>query len=205
MYLHINSTLLQVVSYFRARKRCEVREISVPQLRESFMVLVNAVLSSEPQIAATLANNKSKVRGMSEFLKYFCLQSNFTLPLTLVSNMFDMLRFYLNKVTDYNKKLETEIKFSLNNILDKNSILILPTLPFSAPYLSEATLYMGSICYTGIFNILGMPATHCPIGFSAQGLPIGIQIVGQRGNDWLTIAAAIELEKEFGGWKGPTN
>ncbi|GIY79559.1 fatty-acid amide hydrolase 2-A [Caerostris darwini] len=54
------------------------------------------------------------------------------------------------------------------------------------------------ICYTGIFNVLGLPVTQCPLGFNKEGLPYGIQIVGGKNSDPLTIACAVELEKAFG-------
>jgi fatty acid amide hydrolase 2 len=34
-------------------------------------------------------------------------------------------------------------------------------------------------------------------------LPLGIQIVAAPGNDVLTVATAIALEKKFGGWVEP--
>ncbi|GBN72889.1 hypothetical protein AVEN_33772-1 [Araneus ventricosus] len=61
----------------------------------------------------------------------------------------------------------------------------------------------GAVVRTSIVNILGLPSVYCPMGFSEQKLPYGIQIVGSKGNDALTIACAVELEKAFGGWKLP--
>ncbi|GFU58503.1 hypothetical protein NPIL_413951, partial [Nephila pilipes] len=39
-------------------------------------------------------------------------------------------------------------------------------------------------------------------GFS-KGLPFGLQVVSGQFKDHLTIAAAQELDKVFGGWKSP--
>ena len=60
------------------------------------------------------------------------------------------------------------------------------------------------IGYPSIFNILGFPATQIPAGFS-KGLPIGIQAIAGHYNDHLTLAAAAELDKVFGGWKSPSS
>ena len=38
---------------------------------------------------------------------------------------------------------------------------------------------------------------------SADGLPIGVQVIGPRGRDHLVIAAARKLEEAFGGWIEP--
>lgn len=38
------------------------------------------------------------------------------------------------------------------------------------------------------------------MGLNSEGLPIGIQVVGNINQDRLTLAVALELEKAFGGW-----
>ncbi|XP_045394051.1 fatty-acid amide hydrolase 2 isoform X2 [Lemur catta] len=55
----------------------------------------------------------------------------------------------------------------------------------------------------GIFNVLGLPVTQCPLGLNAEGLPLGIQVVAGPFNDHLTIAVAQYFEKTFGGWVCP--
>ena len=49
----------------------------------------------------------------------------------------------------------------------------------------------------------GLPATAAPIGTSATGLPIGVQIIGPYLEDRTTIAFAELLEREFGGFVAP--
>jgi len=49
----------------------------------------------------------------------------------------------------------------------------------------------------------GLPATAAPIGKSAAGLPIGLQIIGPYLEDRTTIAFAGLLEREFGGFVPP--
>jgi aspartyl-tRNA(Asn)/glutamyl-tRNA(Gln) amidotransferase subunit A len=51
--------------------------------------------------------------------------------------------------------------------------------------------------YTYVWNMTGQPAASVPIGFSAQGLPVGVQIVGRKGaeGDVLRAAAAIERRR----------
>ena len=41
------------------------------------------------------------------------------------------------------------------------------------------------------------------MGLDKKGLPLGLQLVGRRGNDHMTIAVAQLLEKKFGGWTPP--
>ena len=54
-----------------------------------------------------------------------------------------------------------------------------------------------------VFNLAGVPVTQVPMGLGSRGLPLGVQVVGSPGNDHLTIAAALELERACGGWVPP--
>jgi fatty acid amide hydrolase 2 len=55
-----------------------------------------------------------------------------------------------------------------------------------------------------IFNLAEVPVTEVPIGRSARGLPLGVQVAGRHGADHVTIAAALALERAFGGWSPPS-
>jgi aspartyl-tRNA(Asn)/glutamyl-tRNA(Gln) amidotransferase subunit A len=45
------------------------------------------------------------------------------------------------------------------------------------------------------FNLTGLPAATCPCGFTAQGLPVGIQVVAGRYQDLRVLQAARAFEK----------
>jgi fatty acid amide hydrolase 2 len=57
--------------------------------------------------------------------------------------------------------------------------------------------------YTGVFNVLQLPATQVPMGLDRDGLPTGLQVVAGPAEDHVTIAVAMELERAFGGWVSP--
>lgn len=83
-------------------------------------------------------------------------------------------------------------------------MFIYPTHPTAAPFHIEPIVKPFNVAYTAIFNVLGMPSTHVPMGLNKEGLPIGIQVVGGPNQDRLTLAVAEELEKAFGGWVPPS-
>lgn len=85
-----------------------------------------------------------------------------------------------------------------------DGVFIYPTHPTAAPYHVEPVAKPFNVAYTAVFNVLGLPATHCPMGLNSEGLPIGIQVVGNINQDRLTLAVALELEKAFGGWVVPS-
>ncbi|MGA9245343.1 MAG: amidase [Silvibacterium sp.] len=63
--------------------------------------------------------------------------------------------------------------------------------------------YVDSMRYTQWFNVLASPAAVVPVGRSAEGLPIGVQIVGRPFDDETVLAVAACVEREFG-YQAPT-
>jgi amidase len=63
--------------------------------------------------------------------------------------------------------------------------------------------YRHQVAWATMASLLGLPATVAPIGHSAEGLPIGVQIIGPYLEDRTTIAFAGLLEREFGGFVPP--
>ena len=49
--------------------------------------------------------------------------------------------------------------------------------------------------FTPTFNLTGNPAASVPCGFSSEGLPVGLQIVGRRGDEVSVLRASAALEK----------
>jgi amidase len=59
------------------------------------------------------------------------------------------------------------------------------------------------LSYTGIYNSLGWPAAVVRCGSSPEGLPIGVQVVGQPWREDVVLAVSRQLEAETGGWRRP--
>ena len=82
-------------------------------------------------------------------------------------------------------------------------VSLLPTLGVPAVRLGAATVKIGSVeepvrnimlRLTQLFNITGHPAITLPCGKTADGLPIGLQVVGRRNQTSALIAVAQEIE-----------
>jgi amidase len=63
--------------------------------------------------------------------------------------------------------------------------------------------YRHQVVWASMATLLGLPATVAPIGHSAEGLPIGVQIIGPYLEDRTTIAFAGLVEREFGSFVRP--
>jgi len=76
-------------------------------------------------------------------------------------------------------------------------LLLLPTMPVAATPLEETTIAVTQQQadmtalnrLTAPFNLTGQPAMSLTCGFTTGGLPIGLQIVGRRGEDELVLRA----------------
>jgi aspartyl-tRNA(Asn)/glutamyl-tRNA(Gln) amidotransferase subunit A len=89
----------------------------------------------------------------------------------------------------------------MNRFHEKYDLLVTPTLPLAA---FKAGQEMASILkqkrwtdwtpFTYPFNLTQQPAATIPCGFTKQGLPVGLQIVGPRYADALVLRAARAFE-----------
>jgi amidase len=91
---------------------------------------------------------------------------------------------------------------------DGFDLLLCPVLNGTPPpigwFSDMATAYerIGALLhYTGQFNITGQPAISLPLGMSADGLPIGVQLVGGFGREDVLIRVAAQLE-QAAPWSG---
>jgi Asp-tRNA(Asn)/Glu-tRNA(Gln) amidotransferase A subunit family amidase len=58
--------------------------------------------------------------------------------------------------------------------------------------------YLDVMRYTQWFNLLGAPAAVVPVGWSPEGLPIGVQIVGRPFEDERVLGIAAAVEANYG-------
>ena len=57
--------------------------------------------------------------------------------------------------------------------------------------------------WAGLASLSYLPATAAPLGLTAAGLPVGMQIIGAEGDDLTTIEFARLLAGEIGGFTPP--
>jgi Asp-tRNA(Asn)/Glu-tRNA(Gln) amidotransferase A subunit family amidase len=90
----------------------------------------------------------------------------------------------------------------------KYPILICPTASIPAFLHGErewrvegkTVKYLDAWSYCEWFNLLGFPAAVVPMGYSEQGLPIGVQIVGRPWEEEVVLAVAAALDHA---WHAP--
>ena len=91
---------------------------------------------------------------------------------------------------------------------DEYDLLLCPTVavppfPLEQPYPTrigdrKLTSYIDWMFLTFVITPTGCPALSLPCGFTKNGLPVGLQIIGPSHADAAVIAAASLLEQAFG-------
>ena len=101
----------------------------------------------------------------------------------------------------YLKALRTKalIKQAFDRAFQKYDIILGPTAPTTAPKIGSSLsdplkMYLGDI-YTISVNLAGLPAISIPCGQDAQGLPIGLQLIGDCFQEKKIIQAAYTYEQ----------
>lgn len=101
----------------------------------------------------------------------------------------------------YLKALRTKalMKQTFDAAFQKYDVILGPTAPSAAPMLGESLgdplkMYLGDI-YTISVNMAGLPGISVPCGKDMQGLPIGVQLIGNCFKEKKIIRAAYSFEQ----------
>jgi aspartyl-tRNA(Asn)/glutamyl-tRNA(Gln) amidotransferase subunit A len=135
---------------------------------------------------------KSRSEGFGEEVKRRIMLGSFVLS----SGYYDA--YYL-------KALRTKalIKKAFDEAFAKYDVIIGPAAPTTAPKLGSSLadpikMYLGDI-YTISVNLAGLPGISVPCGMDSEGLPIGMQIIGDcfKENNIIRAAYAYEQTREY--------
>lgn len=96
------------------------------------------------------------------------------------------------------QKVRTLIRRDFEKVFEKYDVLITPTSPTPAFKIGEKIedplkMYLSDICTIPV-NLAGLPAISIPAGF-ADGLPVGVQIIGKPYDEGTILKVAYTFEK----------
>lgn len=104
------------------------------------------------------------------------------------------------------RKAEPRIRRRVGKIFDRVDLVLAPTTatpPVRADALDglngwQTDKVITAFCpMTWPWNVLGWPAANIPAGLSAEGLPLGAQLMGNANSEPLLVAVAAQLEQEL--------
>ncbi|HWQ79674.1 MAG TPA: Asp-tRNA(Asn)/Glu-tRNA(Gln) amidotransferase subunit GatA [Anaerovoracaceae bacterium] len=110
----------------------------------------------------------------------------------------------------YKKALQVRglIKQSFDDAFEKYDVILSPVSPTTAYRIGAQiddplAMYMADI-YTVSINLAGLPAVALPCGFSSDGMPVGMQLIGKAFSEPVLVKAAAAYQSVTGyHLKGP--
>lgn len=96
------------------------------------------------------------------------------------------------------QKVRRLIQQDFLNAFEQCDVIAGPTVPSTAYALGAkqdpVAMYLGDI-YTIAVNLAGLPALSAPCGMDAQGLPVGLQLIGNYWSEGRLLAAAHQYQQ----------
>ncbi|HEY3230978.1 MAG TPA: amidase [Roseiflexaceae bacterium] len=109
------------------------------------------------------------------------------------------------------ERTRTRLYHRVRSFMEQYEFLALPVSqvpPFDVnqPYITEINgvpmeTYIDWMRSCYYISATGLPAISVPCGFTPEGLPVGVQIVGRHQDDWGVLQLAYAFEQATGFWK----
>jgi len=198
----VGAAVEKAIAFYQSRG-CTIKEVSLPHTRyclDTYYVIATAEASSnlarydgvryghrskDAKDAVDLYF-KSRAEGFGPEVKRRIILGTYVLS----SGYYDA--YYVRA-----QKVRTLIRQDFLNAYREVDVLLTPTTPTAAFKIGEKAdplaLYLCDIYTIGV-NLAGLPGMSVPCGFTASGLPIGLQLIGQpfQEAELLAIAQAYE-------------
>ena len=96
-----------------------------------------------------------------------------------------------------------EYRIEMLTFMSGYDVIICPAMPTAAKPHHHGLVEITDFSHLMVHNLTGWPAAVVRCGTSAEGLPVGVQIVARPWQDATALVVARHLEKAFGGWQAP--
>jgi aspartyl-tRNA(Asn)/glutamyl-tRNA(Gln) amidotransferase subunit A len=113
------------------------------------------------------------------------------------------------------EEVRMALRTTLQSVMGRYDLLAMATVPEEPFGVEEIApswaadpddlLWLAWSPATYPFNITGQPALSLPVGLTASGLPVGLQLVGRVGEDSVVLSAAGRIEADLDLWLSPPN
>ena len=99
------------------------------------------------------------------------------------------------------QKVRTLVMNEFNKAFEKYDVIITPTSPTVAFDIGSKSnnpmeMYLADICTVSV-NIAGLPGISIPVGVDKEGMPIGMQIIGNRFQEEKILNTAYTMEQKL--------
>jgi fatty acid amide hydrolase 2 len=181
---------------------CE--RVSLKQLRRALELYLAALGDGAgTSLADLLAEAGAEPKGPRPWIEAVRGRGDHTTPILITLAVERLNRHVPAGRTRRALAAAESLRDEVGDLLRPDAVLLHQPHPRVAPRHGGTVGRAWVITPAAVFNLLGLPVTQVPLGLNARGLPLGVQVAAADGNDHLTIAAALELERRFGGWVNP--
>lgn len=104
--------------------------------------------------------------------------------------------------TNLDEQLLPAVRKAVRDAIGADGVMLLPTAPQVA-FAQGKRGPANQADFTALASIAGLPAITLPVGRDAQGMPIGIQLVGPEGAETALLRLAADLDRSLGGYAPP--
>ena len=99
------------------------------------------------------------------------------------------------------QQVRTLVKKQFDEAFSKYDLILTPTAPTTAFEIGSKSsnpleMYLADICTVSV-NIAGLPGISIPCGVDSNGMPIGMQLIGQKFSEETLLNAAYAFEQEI--------
>lgn len=150
----------------------ELREVSIPDFE--LLRSLNGALLAHEAAAYHQANLSARLSDYGEFMRQRVLAAYAYSPSAFVLV----------------QQARQTIRRRFEALFEEIDLLSTPTMPGPAPLLGTPA----PVTFTGPFNFLGWPAITVPVATNADGLPLGLQLVGRAWDEATVLRAAQVVE-----------
>lgn len=180
----------------------KISTFSLKKLKYSFLIWGSMVLTTQETPVSKMLGGGEDINILLEMIKLLARRSPHcytNLNLAVIDRAIKAFPALSLKLVNLGHRLRESLEGAIGN----DGVLLFPSCSGPAPIHHTSLFRLFNFGYCAVFNAFEFPATQIPLGLNGRGLPLGVQAAALHGNDHLTLAVALELEKAFGGWVPP--
>jgi aspartyl-tRNA(Asn)/glutamyl-tRNA(Gln) amidotransferase subunit A len=166
-----------------------VREVSLPHLKESLDAATDISLAEALHVHEAAGHFPARAAEYGEEVRHR-IEAGGKVPANRYLAGFDV-----------RKRLLAEFEEAFQNV----DAIVSPTVPVPAPVLGAESVHIDGeeigvrpaiVGHTRPANFTGLPAISIPCGFTRDGLPVGLQLIGRAFDEATLLRIAFSYERE---------
>jgi fatty acid amide hydrolase 2 len=193
----LRTALARSAAALKARGATVV-ETKLPELANAFAMWGDSLRVTSDRTFESWLGDGEKVSIRQEVVRAIRGRSAHTLP-ALTFMALERASNYVN-FTRGGRDAAVQLRMRIEEMLGDNGVILFPPFDRTAPLHGSMLFRPSAFVLCGIWSVLEMCATAIPVGHDSDGLPCGVQAIAPNGRDHNTLAVALALEDDLGGW-----